>query len=226
MKNKEKLLLFLAFNAVAPFVNAESKYDRLYDKMVKNIKTEKSNEDSYNMLTRVLNQRNKELKDLYAQSDYIVKPEYLEWQVFFSGLYSNVKRGDNTLKNAEYYSMPKTSMGINTIEENLYNSIISSGVSNDTLQLILNGNTDAYNNLTEKQKEIISGIFGGSGIKGNFKPFQSLQDNKVIDLGISMKINGPTKNISDINITGVNIPSIDLNQQSFAEPDALNVPEI
>ena len=136
MKNKDKLLLFLAFNAIAPFVNAESKYDKMYDKMVKNLTEGKSNESSYNLLTRVLVQRNKELKDLYAQSDYIIKPEYLEWQVFFSGLYSNVKRGDNTLKNAEYYSMPKTSMGINTIEENLYNSIINSGISNDTLQMI------------------------------------------------------------------------------------------
>ena len=75
MKNKEKLLLFLAFNAIAPFVNAESKYDKLYDEMVRNLTEEQSNEDSYKLLTRILVQRNKELKDLYAQSDYIVKPE-------------------------------------------------------------------------------------------------------------------------------------------------------
>lgn len=226
MKNKNKLLLLLAFNAIAPLVNAESKYDKVYDKMVKNLTEGKSNESSYNLLTKVLVQRNKELKDLYTQSDYIIKPEYLEWQVFFNGLYSNVKRGDNTLKNAEYYSIPKTSMGVNTIEENLYNSIINSGVSNDTLQMILNGNTDVYNSLTEEQKAVLTGIFGGSSISGNFKSFQNLQDNKVIDLGINMKINGPIKNISDINISGVNVPFINLNQQAFTEPGALSVPEI
>ncbi|MDR2879635.1 MAG: autotransporter domain-containing protein [Fusobacteriales bacterium] len=225
MKNKEKLLLFLAFNAITPFVNAETRYDKIYNKMVKNLTERKSNESSYNLLTRILVQRNKELKDLYMQGDYIIKPEYLEWQVFFSGLYSNVKRGDDTLKNAKYYSMPKTSMGTNTIEDNLYNSIINSGVSDDTLQMILNGNTDAYKNLTEEQKAILTGIFGGSGVNGNFKPFQN-QGNKIIDLGISMKINGPTKNVSDVNILRVNVPTIDLNQQVFAEPDALNVPEI
>jgi hypothetical protein len=230
MKNKEKLLLFLAFNAIAPLVNAEakteSKYDKLYNKMIKNIKEEKSNDDSYKLLNRILNQRNKELKDLYVQSDYIVKPEYLEWQVFFSGLYSNVKKGDNTLENAEFYSMPKTSFGTNTIEENLYNSILSSGVSSETLEMILNGNTDAYNNLSDIQQDLVSKIFSGSGTRGNFKPFQNLQDNKIIDLGISMKINGPTKNISDINISGMNVPSINLNQHGFEVPETLNVPEI
>jgi hypothetical protein len=226
MKNKDKLMIFLALNAVAPLVSAESKYDKLYNKMTKNIKEDKSNEDSYKLINRVLNQRNKELKDLYAQNDYIVKPEYLEWQIFFSGLYSNTERGDNTLSNAEYYAMPKKITGVNTIEENLYNSILNSGVSSNTLEMILNGNTDAYNNLTDEQKVVISGIFGGSGLKGNFKPFQNLQDNKIIDLGINMKINGPTKNISDINISGMNVPSINLNQQSFSVPDVLNVPEI
>ena len=34
-----------------------------------------------------------ELKDLYKQSDYIVKPEYLEWQIFFSGFYNSNHRG-------------------------------------------------------------------------------------------------------------------------------------
>ena len=115
MKKNEKILLsFLALNAVMS-VNvsaAESKltakYDRLYESMIKNIKSGKSNDKAYQLLERTMNQRNKELKDLYLQSDFVIKPEYLEWQIFFSGFYAEQNRGDNTLENAEFYSKPKT----------------------------------------------------------------------------------------------------------------------
>ncbi|MBP9477726.1 MAG: autotransporter domain-containing protein [Sebaldella sp.] len=61
--------------------------------MVKNMEAGKSNESSYKLIQDVLNKRNQELKDLYLQGDYVVKPEYLEWQVFFSGFYNNSHRG-------------------------------------------------------------------------------------------------------------------------------------
>ena len=84
MKKNEKILLsFLALNAVMS-VNvsaAESKltakYDRLYESMIKNIKSGKSNDKAYQLLERTMNQRNKELKDLYLQSDFVIKPEHL-----------------------------------------------------------------------------------------------------------------------------------------------------
>ena len=99
MKNK-KLLFALALNAFSTsLVNANDqavkKYNILYNNMVKNIDLEKTNESNYGLIEKVLNQRNKELKDLYLQNDYIVKPEYLEWQIFFTGFYNYVDRGGN-----------------------------------------------------------------------------------------------------------------------------------
>ena len=115
MKKNKKLLMFLALNSLvtsfAGTINQpEVKYDKLYNNMVKNIETEKSNEKNYKLIQNILNKRNQELKDLYLQSDYIVKPEYLEWQVFFSGFCGENNRGDNTLENTKYYSMPKTAV--------------------------------------------------------------------------------------------------------------------
>ena len=109
MKTQNKLLLFLALNAViAPLSNASVKsvkYDKLYDKMIKNLNSNRSNDDSYKLINRILNQRNEELKDLYLQNDYIVKPEYLEWQIFFSGFYNEYNEDvDNTSKSAKYRS--------------------------------------------------------------------------------------------------------------------------
>ena len=108
-KNKKLLMGFLAVNAIISSYTgaagaASIKYDKMYENMTKNIEKGKSNEENYKLIERVLNQRNKELKDLYAQSDYIVKPEYLEWQIFFSGFYDERNRGDNTGENAKYYS--------------------------------------------------------------------------------------------------------------------------
>ena len=91
--NKKLLVSFLALNAVLS-VNASgaekaasSKYDRMYNSMVKNLEQGKSNQKNYEIIERILNQKNKELKDLYLQGEYVIKPEYLEWQVFFSGFY-------------------------------------------------------------------------------------------------------------------------------------------
>ena len=97
LKNK-KLLLFSLLNSLAVTYSATesgetSKYEKLYNNMVKNMKNEKSNKENYKLIESILNKRNKELKDLYLQNDYIMKPEYLEWQIFFSGFYSNENRG-------------------------------------------------------------------------------------------------------------------------------------
>ncbi len=94
-RNKKLLMYFLALNTImssylGAATTAPVKYDKMYNSMVKNIEKGTSNEENYKLIEKVLNQRNKELKDLYKQSDYIVKPEYLEWQVFFSGFYDDV----------------------------------------------------------------------------------------------------------------------------------------
>jgi hypothetical protein len=101
MKYKNKLLLFLALNAASTLVGAKTIN---YDKITKNITTGKSNNDSYKLIERLLAQKNKELKDLYAQGDYIIKPEYLEWQIFASGFYAERNNGDNTSGNSRYHS--------------------------------------------------------------------------------------------------------------------------
>lgn len=33
---------------------------------------------------------------MYLQNDYIIKPEFLEWQVFFNAFYSNNKTGNGS----------------------------------------------------------------------------------------------------------------------------------
>ncbi len=98
-KNKKLLLYFLALNSVLTSYSAadtsqQVKYDNLYKSMTKNLETGKSNEKNYELIEKILNKRNKELKDLYLQSDYIIKPEYLEWQIFFNGFYAEKGRGD------------------------------------------------------------------------------------------------------------------------------------
>ena len=112
-KNKKLLVAFLALNAVLMSYRAEAsaltsaKYDRMYNSMVKNVEKGSSNEKTYQTIEKILNQKNKELKDLYLQGDYIVKPEYLEWQVFFTGFYEEYNEGvDNTGENARYHSNP------------------------------------------------------------------------------------------------------------------------
>ncbi|MCP1225151.1 autotransporter domain-containing protein [Sebaldella sp. S0638] len=108
-RNKKLLVSFAALNAMIPaYVAGQTtsvvKYDRLYNSMINNIKTGKSNDKAYQLLERTLNQKNKELEDLYFQGDYIVKPEYLEWQIFFSGFYHESEGNDNTSENARYHS--------------------------------------------------------------------------------------------------------------------------
>ena len=89
-RDKKLLLSFLALNtvlsgyAVSAGKTVALNSDRLYNNMIKNLEQGKTNEGNYKLIEKVLNQRNKELKDLYLQSDYIVKPEYLEWQIFAS----------------------------------------------------------------------------------------------------------------------------------------------
>mgnify|MGYP000558896989 CR=1 FL=1 len=109
-RNKKLLVSFLALNAIlTSYAQAETvqsaRYERMYNGIVKNLEKGSSNEKTYQIIEKILNQKNKELKDLYLQGDYIVKPEYLEWQVFFTGFYEEYSEGqDNTKENASYHS--------------------------------------------------------------------------------------------------------------------------
>ena len=113
-KNKRLLMSFLAINTLATAYAGTgqslttTKSDRLYNSIVKNIQTGKTNKDNYKLIENILKKKNKELKDLYLQGDYIVKPEYLEWQIFFSSYYEEYNKDvDNTAENAMYHSDPE-----------------------------------------------------------------------------------------------------------------------
>ena len=116
-RNKRLLMSFLAINTLVTAYTgtgqslATTKNDRLYNNIVKNIQTGKTNKNNYKLIENILKKKNRELKDLYLQGDYIVKPEYLEWQIFFSGFYAHRESGDNTLANGTYHSDPSNVNG-------------------------------------------------------------------------------------------------------------------
>ncbi|MCP1225894.1 autotransporter domain-containing protein [Sebaldella sp. S0638] len=98
LKDKKMMFFLLAANSILSASAygenfSDAKYEKLYDNMVKNIQTGKSNDSNNKVIESILKKRNKELKDLYKQNDYIVKPEYLEWQIFASGFYAERDRG-------------------------------------------------------------------------------------------------------------------------------------
>ena len=73
-RNKKLLLYFLALNTIiSSYLGAETtvpaKYDKMYNNMAKNIEKGKSNKENYKLIEKILNKRNKELKDLYKQND-------------------------------------------------------------------------------------------------------------------------------------------------------------
>ena len=75
-KGKKLLVLFLALNAVmAAYAKGEkapvsSRYDRMYNNIVRNIEQGKPNEKNYQLIERILKQRNKELKDLHTTAPH------------------------------------------------------------------------------------------------------------------------------------------------------------
>ncbi|WP_435307854.1 autotransporter domain-containing protein [Sebaldella termitidis] len=92
MRIKETLVSLLALNSVCSLNLEASRVEQIGNKITKNLEQGQESSKQYKVLEDILRERSKELKDLYLQSDYIVKPEYLEWQIFFSGFYSNSHR--------------------------------------------------------------------------------------------------------------------------------------
>ena len=98
-KNKKKLLFLLAFSSLLMAQNNSDTMtgnDHSESATTKSISSDLMSQKNYDFIEKALRIRNKELKDLYKQSDYIVKPEYLEWQVFFTGFYEKSHRGGNS----------------------------------------------------------------------------------------------------------------------------------
>ena len=65
MKTSKKMLALLALNTLAAVSGkaAETKTDRLYKNITKNIQTGKSNSANYKLIESILKEKNKELKD-------------------------------------------------------------------------------------------------------------------------------------------------------------------
>ena len=101
IKKNKKLLVAVALNSLAAaygknnMQNGQLRHDRLYTGITAQISVGKTDRESYALIEKILKQKTKELEDLYLQSDYILKPEYLSYQIFFSGYYSNISRGKN-----------------------------------------------------------------------------------------------------------------------------------
>ena len=126
------------------------------------------------------------------QGNYIVKPEYLEWQIFFSGFYNEKNRGDNTAENAKYYSNPEKANGASTLDSS------QTSLYGDTL---INDHFKPYKPATEP-KFVDLGV--SLHVKGVTK---DMADINVTD------INVPTINSSTINFSepdSLAIPTIEL----------------
>ena len=71
-RNKRLLMSFLAINTLVTAYTGTNqsltttKTDRLYNSIVKNIQTGKTNKDNYKLIENILKKKNKELKDLYV----------------------------------------------------------------------------------------------------------------------------------------------------------------
>ena len=128
MKRYKRLVVsIIALNAMLSSYavsagNSVLKSEKIYTKIVKNLEQGKSNEKNYQIIERILKSKNKELQDLYLQSDYIIKPEYLEWQVFFTGFYDEYNEGvDNSKENEKYHSK------VTGYHDNNGNYVVTSG---------------------------------------------------------------------------------------------------
>ena len=139
-----------------------------------------STPNSDTLLEQIANKRNKELKDLYQQSD-LLKPEYLEWQVFFSAFYDHKRGGDNTLANGDYHS------------DSDYDK---DGVKGKVLQEV------------QTAKSIDLGVT--IPLKKIDKPLLDLNVIPTIPIGYSGTIEVLTFNLPTVNITlpVVNLPSV------------------
>ena len=88
-KLRQLLFLLLAINV---FALADTGISENIPIKNKNITNNKKIATNYEILRDILEKRNRELKDLGFQSDYIIKPEYNEWQIFFTGFYNHSNR--------------------------------------------------------------------------------------------------------------------------------------
>jgi uncharacterized protein with beta-barrel porin domain len=106
-KKKEWLLFCLALNSVTGLSYSDenlsdNKQNNLYQNMKKNIDKERSNKGNYKLIEKILKNKNNELQDLYLQNDFVIMPEFLEWQIYFTGFSSNSNRGGTKEKITSY----------------------------------------------------------------------------------------------------------------------------
>jgi hypothetical protein len=226
-RNKKLLVSFLALNAILSSYAAgaesvpQTRYERMYNSMTKNIEQGKPNEKNYQFIERMLKLKNKELKDLYLQGDYVVKPEYLEWQVFFTGFYDEYSEGrDNTKENAAYHSKVTgyyddngnyvtTSGSINGMMGKPYKPLQQPKDINLGVSIPLKGLTREPINLN------LTGVSGPS-----FNPIYSIPNDPTKTITANVNVDSFSINIPAIIIPGVpTIPSFTVTVPSTANND-------
>ena len=209
MKADKKILALLALNTLAamPGEAAESKTDKLYNNIVKNIQTGKSNNKNFKLIENILKQKNKELKDLYLQGSYIVKPEYLEWQIFFSGFYNEKNKGDNTLSNAKYYSDPQKTSGESTLDPS-QTSLYS--------DMEINGKFKPYKPEQESKFVDLGVSLNIKGIEKNMSDIIVEDTKPVVVSSSEISFNAPSSlSIPKINLAGFNPSTPKITTISF-----------
>ncbi len=130
-KFKSLIFLLLAINVFALADNDVN--SKKLEKIFNNIAENKNTDKNFRIVNDLLAKRNKELKDLRLQSDYIITPEYNEWQIFFSGFYNHSNR------NSKNSSVPYVLNEENTIKSiNLGKTITVRSVNDVSLNPEIN----------------------------------------------------------------------------------------
>ena len=175
-RNKKLLILFLSLNSILTSYAAavtektyiNTKYDRIYNNVTKNLQNGKSNQIIYQSLENILKKKNKELKDLYSQGNYVIKPEYLEWQIFFTEFYGKNEKGDNTLENAANYTSARTRSGKLTVNSVLYNKLLATELTEEQLDKLFSGDKSMIDSLTDEQKKFFIHKVPVTGLSNHF----------------------------------------------------------
>ncbi len=130
LKNKSILTLMIATSLIAKGSEIENIENNIITDVEEKVSSKVINKKLKNKrLEKNHKEKTEELNNLYAQANFIVKPEYLEWQLFNMTFMNEKEKGDATLKNAKYYSDTMTKSGKSTVnsEKGLVGEISSNG---------------------------------------------------------------------------------------------------
>ena len=194
-KFKNLIFLLLAINVFALADNEVS--SKQLEKIYKNVTENKNTDKNFEIVNHLLSKRNKELKDLRLQSDYIVTPEYNEWQIFFTGFYNHSNR------NSKNSTVPYVLSEENTIKSiNLGKTITIREVNDISLNPEININSKV---VAEAPHIVIPNISLPS--LNVTAPSLSVNPNVVSpNINVNTNISIPTAVLSPITVVSFGLP--------------------